>query len=248
MTGQRSIWLAAGIIALFAVALLCWALVPREGQTPHRRSIKALNPALGLSYRYDPAAFTPAPFDANAEFALQLSGEPTGAALPRFALYGKRILGIGGLLGKAPGPLLYDFVGSQYAEEFEDNYKLTPLGEPRYEDLDLHGGLGLHQALRYTRPEGRRWPGWFPAGLAESAEAAVEGWVFFHGANLYYFYAVSGAPLTEAQREACLEVIGSLEFGAAPPAADAGEPDAGPSHEDKAPGSPGEDTEPGGNL
>lgn len=230
MKRNTLIWIAAAVVGLLACALLVWALLPQAALRGRHKYVKAINPALNIGYRYDGLRFKPAPYDAGAEFAFQLDGQP---GYP-MSLYGKRIAGIGSLLGKAPGAMLYDFVGTQYVDELVDNYKLAPQGEPRYEDIQLHGGLGLHQLLQYRRPDGRSWPRWFPAGLEASEAATLEGWVFFHGPDLFFFYAVSAAPLDEASRAACLSVVQSLQFekagAAAPDAA------AAPAQQDEADG------------
>lgn len=218
MQGNRIIWMAAGLAGFLALGLLLWALLPRPAGVPARRLLSAVNPTLNVRYRYDSQVFTPAAFDPLGEFALRLNGRAESTAGPRFAFYGKRIEGIGDLLGKEPAPILYDFVGSQYTAEFEESFGLRLLDEPQYEDFELHGALGLHQLLRYARESGQRWPAWFPGGLVEEQEATVEGWVFFHGSDLFYFYAVSAAPLNEAERAACLAVLQSMEFDHSGPA------------------------------
>jgi hypothetical protein len=241
MERNRTILIVSALISLLALALVLLALRPGATARAGRKLLDGANPVLDVRFRYDGNRFVLAGFDPTAEFALRLDGRAAPGAEPQFALFGKRIEGVGRFLEKAPGAMLFDFVGSQYAEEFEQNDGLVPMADPVYEDIQVHGGLGLHQVLRYTRPEGGRWPHWFPEGMAESDNAVLQGWVFFHDADLFFFYAVSPGDLDPDTLEACRDVIASLSFapgGAVPdPAGEESSAahDAGDGTDDKAP-------------
>ena len=248
-------WLygVAGALLLLLVLALVW-LLSHGGLTrmtaPH---MSGTNPALNVRYRYDSSQLKPGPYVSNAEFPLQLNGDG-------WSFYAKRLGGLGDLVAKT-GPMLYDFVGSQQNDVFEDWYKLALEGKPTYEDARLQGQLGLHTMSIYDRtPESPGWPAYFPAavtGTAASEPAAdippkagkapvldpqtqnqimrdisknggvnkayVESWAMFTKHDLFYFYAISAAPLTRVQRQAALDVINSMQFdavlGATAPAA-----------------------------
>lgn len=207
------------VLALLAVLLLVFG--PRFGGSggARRGGLSGSNPALDIRYKYDPQLFTPAPFVANEEFPLRL--DATG-----FSFYGKRVQGLGAMLAKAPGPLLYDFVGSQQADAFELWYRLKPVGQPLYEDATLGQRLALHQVFTYELGgEDSFWPEYFPETVKLQDKAYLEGWALFSDEDLFFFYAVAMRPLTTEQRAGCLRVLNSLEFNAllgsaAEPAAD----------------------------
>jgi hypothetical protein len=181
-----------------------------------------------VRFTYDASVFKPAPYDGRAEFPLRLDADT-------FSFYGKRIRGIGKLLARDPGPLLYDFVGTQHEDVFT-YYRLEPVGEPRYEDADLGGELGLHTTATYRQADPSiGLPPYFPEAVKEQSEITVEGWAAFSDADLFYFYVVSAGPLGSRERAACEAVIDTMRFNAL--AADelpAAEPEPKVAAEDKA--------------
>jgi hypothetical protein len=236
----------AGVLGLLVLAAGAWLVLQprtggRVGALGAGQATTATNPALDLRYSYDSAILTPAPYDARAEYPLRLDGQG-------FSFYGKRIRGAGKMLTKDPGGILYDFVGSTHLESFVQYYKLEPVGEALYEDVQLGGKLGLHQAQQYNATAESQWPYYFPAEFTADpipATCYVEGWAVFTSEDLFFFQTVSTAPLNENQRQACQQVMDGLQFnavlgtstadgaardsaGAEPPAASAPAPPPGP--------------------
>ena len=237
MPRRNPLLLIAAVVLLLTVLVLVLiaahnGLLPLGNRTAGQYD--STNLALDVRYTYTPEQLTPAPFDDRAEYPLRLDG--TG-----WSFYGKRIQGLGSMLGKAPGALLYDFVGSQHVEDFERFYGLEPVETPVYEDAQIRGELALHQVLVYRRTDrSRGWPVYFPASvlgedyapqprsIAEARSgkgigdllavdqgrdtAYLEGWAFFANGDLFLFQAVSAKPLTADQRRTCLEVMESLDF------------------------------------
>jgi hypothetical protein len=207
---------AAGLLLALLVLAVVWLLRSGSEGGGYRISHAqtASNPALDVRFTYDGAALTLADFDPAAEFALRLDGAD-------WSFYGKRIQGLGAMLGKDPAPMLYDFVGSQHNDVFESWYGLKPVGEPLYEDVKLGGKLGLHTRHAYALASGSRgWPEYFPASVTGKSggktaqQASVEGWALFTAEDLFFFYAVAPQPLTERQLELCEAIIRSMQFGA----------------------------------
>lgn len=195
------------IILAGAVIWLLTAQVSSGGTTAHGKLRKGTCPGLDLRYGYDAAVFTPAPYDAHAEFPLRLDGKD-------FSFYGKRIRGVGKMLEREPASMLYDFVGSQDADVFEKYYGLTKTKEV-YEDAKIEGKLGLHTTLAFEyTADSTGWPKYFPDSVKSGKVANLEGWVLFSDEDLFYFYAVAAKPLTDAERNACTQVLNSLEFSA----------------------------------
>lgn len=229
----RRILLFSGAAVLVLVVLLVGALLfMKVGPGFHlgkARHLEGTNLALDVRFSYDPSMLVPAPFDSRAEYPLRLDG-------PGFSFYGKRIRGLGKMLAKAPAPMLYDFVGSQHMESFEQWFGLELVQDPLYEDAQIQGKLGLHQQYIYRRTaKSRGWPTYFPncvtaAGTGDeksetgksvaerlaansgSEYAYIEGWALFTADDLFFFQAVSPEELTDAQRQACLDVLNSMEF------------------------------------
>jgi hypothetical protein len=217
MMNKRSLlWGVSGALLLAAVLALIWLLRSDGGAAGSgggRGKGSASNPALDLRFGYDPAQFRVGAYDPNAEFPLLLEGLVDGK--PVWALGGKRIRGIATMLQKAPGQMLFDFVGSQDDEAFVSLYKLSPQGIPTYEDAKVQGQLALHTAQTYRKSAtDSAWPSWFPEAVKSGDTAYVEGWAFFSPEDLFFFYAVSPAPISDAQRAACQRVLDSLRFGA----------------------------------
>jgi len=203
------LYTAVALVIVLAIAVV-WLLtseVSRGGRPVQVELRTGTCPGLDLRYSYNPAVFTPAPYDGHAEFPLRLDAEG-------FSFYGKRIRGIGKMLEREPASLLYDFVGSQDAEVFEKYYGLKRTQEV-YEDAQIEGKLGLHTklAFEYTA-DSTGWPKYFPEHVKSGKEAHLEGWVLFSAEDLFYFYAVAAKPLTEAERAACTQVLDTLEFNA----------------------------------
>lgn len=222
-SGQRYLKLGLALLLLvLLIAAIIWLLRPAGqhgavagGSKPGFGS----NLALDLRYSYDSQLFKPAAYDGAAEFPLRLDSAD-------FSFYGKRIRGAGKLLVKEPGPVLYDFVGSQHAEVFEYWYKLEPQGAAQYDDIQLQGRLGLHQSMVYKRTaESRGWPPYFPdslRGLLDSTgkrsggsdTAYVEGWTLFGTEDLYFFYCIGSRQLSPKERDSVVAMINGLQFGA----------------------------------
>lgn len=231
MTARRWMLVGAAAVLLLAVILIMLVLFApgsRGIRGSFAKQAEATNLELDVRFSYDPSLLTPAPFDSRAEYPLRLDGE-------HFSFYGKRIRGLGKFLVKEPAPLLYDFVGSQHMESFEQWFGLELMEEPVYEDAQLGGHLGLHQLYIYRRTEkSKGWPIYFPdcvtaAGVDEDPEdnqtvsgrlaadsgadiAYIEGWALFSPNDLFFFQAVSPAKLTEEQRQACLDIMDSMQF------------------------------------
>lgn len=231
MALRRALLVAAALLLLLVVVVVVFLLVSPGGTGLRLRQAKLVegtNLALDVRYSYDPSVFTPAPFVSRAEYPLRLDART-------FSFYGKRIRGLGKMLVKDPAPLLYDFVGSQHMESFELWFGLELVEDPLYEDAQIRGKLGLHQRYIYRRTaQSRGWPNYFPecvttAGGNSSADsgdsvadrlaanrgteyAFVEGWALFTDDDLFFFQAVSPEELTEVQRQACLDVLNSMQF------------------------------------
>jgi hypothetical protein len=208
----------AAVLVLLVLAVLAWLLLAGSRAPAKlragRNAAVGTNLALDLRYKYSTRVFTPAPYDSRAEFPLRLDALGGGGRTP-FSLYGKRISGMGRMLAKEPAPLLYDFVGQQSDSMFTESYKLEQLAQPVYEDAHIGGRLGLHQRLAYKPgSEAQEWPGYFPDTVKAGPQAFIEGWTFFTEDDLFFFYAISPAPLSDAQRSACLQVLNSLQFNA----------------------------------
>jgi len=239
----------AAVLLLGLVAVTLVLVLPGRSNRSSRsaKPVEATNLALDVRYSYNPSVFTPAPFNGRAEYPLRLDGA-------KFSFYGKRIRGLGKMLVKDPAPLLYDFVGSQHMESFELWFGLEQVQEPVYEDAKINGRLGLHQRFIYRRtPESRGWPTYFPAsvtkadtksGSAKNAPleerlatkqganiAYVEGWALFTDNDLFFFQAVSPEELTAEERQACLDVLNSMEFDVLLAPADTGADDGPPAEE-----------------
>ncbi|HES58409.1 MAG TPA: hypothetical protein ENO21_03160 [Firmicutes bacterium] len=203
------LYTAVALVLILAVAVI-WLLTAElgGGGAAGRTELRTGTiPGLDLRYGYDPAVFTPAPYDGRAEFPLRLDAEG-------FSFYGKRIRGAGLLLEQAPQSQLYDFVGTEDAEVFESYYGLKRTFE-KYEDADIGGKLALHTRLTFEYTQlSVGWPSYFPDSVKAGQVAHLEGWALFSAEDLFYFYAVAPEPLAEDQRSACLEVLNSLEFNA----------------------------------
>lgn len=216
-SGRRTALLAAaGVLLLLLLGALAWVLLagggrrgPRIGGAP----AQAANPALNVRFTYSTRYFSLAPYNGRAEFPLRLDAIAQDGASP-FTLFGKRLGGLGRMLGKDPAPMLYDFAGQQSDSMFSDNFGLQPLQEPRYEDAEIGGKLALHQVLSYRRAGDAPWPEFFPPVMQSASEAYIEGWTLFTADDLFYFYAIGPAPLEPVQRSACLGVLNSLKFNA----------------------------------
>ncbi len=234
MSGRRTgLLLAAGVLALGLIGALLWLLLAgggRRGPSVSGPSAQATNPALNVRFSYSTRHFTLAPYNGRAEFPLRLDAVALDGVSP-FGLYGKRLGGLGRMLGQDPAPMLYDFAGAQSDAMFIDNYGLKPLHDPRYEDAKIGGKLALHQQLSFSREASAPWPVFFPPALQSATEAYIEGWTLFTADDLFYFYAVSAKPLEDGPRHACLGVLNSLEFNAVQSATARGAPDAGPTPE-----------------
>jgi len=263
MAPRRILLLAAATVLLMGVILVVALVFTRVGPGLHLRKVKPLegtNLALDVRYSYDPSLLTPAPFISRAEYPLRLDGQD-------FSFYGKRIRGLGKMLVKDPAPLLYDFVGSQHMESFEEWFGLELVQDPLYEDAEIQGKLGLHQQYIYRRTaHSRGWPTYFPdcvtgGGSGAAADNAgdslsgrlaanrgseyayVEGWALFTADDLFFFQAVSPEELTDAERQACLDVLNSMQFDvllATPEAPAEGELPPPPPAEEGADGTPTE--------
>lgn len=222
MLSARNAKLLLAAILLLALGCSIFWLLSQNGGGSTRRPAKAgfgTNLALDLRYTYDAAVFRPVDYDGTAEFPLELEGSD-------FNFYGKRIRGAGKILAREPGPILYDFVGSQHSEVFEFWYKLEPQGKPKYEDCTLQGRLGLHQNMVYLRtPESRGWPPYFPDSLRGDLQedgsrsggadtAYIEGWTLFGSEDLFFFYAIGPRQLSAAELESCTALINSMQFNA----------------------------------
>jgi hypothetical protein len=214
MNTKSTLFIVAGVLALLVIAAgLYVVLAPGLRQVAGvrlRGRLQGTNPALDVRYSYDSGVFTPAPYDSRAEYPMQLDSTD-------FSFYGKRIRGLGTMLGKEPGGVLYDFVGSEHFSGFEEYYKLVPAGEPHYEDAQIGGKLGLHQVAQYDAGPGSIWPVYFPrdfVGKGAPQTAYVEGWAVFTADDLFFFQAVSVKPLDSSQRQACQQVMDSLKFNA----------------------------------
>jgi hypothetical protein len=207
----------AAMLALLLLAGLAWVLLAggglRGGGIPSGNASTASNPALNVRYHYDSRVFTPAPYNGHAEFPLQLDAAGGGGA-PAFSFFGKRLGGLGRLLGKEPAPMLYDFAGQQSDSMFVDNYGLEQAAAPKYEDARIDGRLALHQVLAYRMGQDKQWPEFFPSAMDQAQEACIEGWTLFTKDDLFYFYAISPVPLTPSQRAACVALLNSLQFNA----------------------------------
>jgi hypothetical protein len=235
--GQAILIGSAGALLVLAVAaaVLVWRAELTAGGSRQQELVAATNLTLDVRFGYDPSVFTAVSHDSRAEYPLRLDAEG-------WSFYGKRIRGLGRMLAKDPAPLLYDFVGSQHLESLERYYRLVPTGEPAYEDVIVNGRLGLHQSLIYRRTgKSRGWPSYFPrsvtgeppmaelqsikeyrqrsiesqlaiSGGAETAH--IEGWALFTANDLFFFLAVSPAPLATEQRAACMAVLDSMRFDA----------------------------------
>lgn len=225
----------AATLAVLLLAGLAWVLL--AGRGGHGGGLaagnmaKASNPALNIRYRYNARVFTPAPYNGHGEFPLQLDAAGGGDA-PPFSFYGKRLGGLGRLLGKEPAPMLYDFAGQQSDSMFIDNYGLEQAAAPHYEDARIDGRLALHQVLSFRKGQAAQWPDFFSAAMDQAQQAYIDGWTLFTKDDLFYFYAISPAPLTPGQRAACLGLLNSLQFNAIQEAspdtgADETAPDAG---------------------
>jgi hypothetical protein len=207
-TRRPTLLIAASILLLVLAAAITWLLTHgAAGGYRAKKPMTASNPALNVRFTYDASVFKPAPYDGRAEFPLRLDADT-------FSFYGKRIRGIGTFLAREPGPMLYDFVGTQHEDVFT-YYRLEPVGETRYEDADLGGELGLHTTATYRQVDASiGLPGYFPAAVQEGSEFTVESWARFSDNDLFYFYAISAAPLGSGERAACDAVIDTLRFDA----------------------------------
>ena len=218
MKGNRLTQVAAVLAVLFVVALAWLCLTPKSrrggaggGHAPADMQ-KGSNPNLDVKFSYDANRLAVGPFVDNAEFPFLLEGDG-------WSLMGKRIRGMATLLHKEPVSALYDWLGVMQMEGLEKYYDMQPAGEPVYEDWQVDERLAVHQQLQYdvTKDE-PLLPGYFPVKLQETLGKGntiyIEGWVFFTDRDLFFFQAVSGKPLSEAQRSACDDVLQSLQFDA----------------------------------
>lgn len=207
----------AATLAVLLLAGLAWVLLAGGGMhgggITSGATTTASNPALNIRYRYNARVFTPAPYNGHGEFPLQLDSAGRGDATP-FSFYGKRLGGLGRLLGKEPAPMLYDFAGQQSDSMFIDNYGLEQAAAPHYEDARIGGRLALHQVLFFRKGQAKQWPDFFTDAMAQAQEAYIDGWTLFTKDDLFYFYAISPAPLSPSQRAACLGLLNSLQFNA----------------------------------
>jgi len=227
----RTVLLAAAAVLLLLVLVCVFLLSPLNPAVKRAQAARlaeGTNLGLDVRFTYNADLLAPAPFDSRAEYPLRLDGET-------FSFYGKRIRGLGTMLARDPAPLLYDFVGSQHVESFEQWFGLKQVGEPLYEDATIGGRLGLHQQLVYQRTaESRGWPSYFPKAVTEQggrdapADAAkvvdrlavqsgaevayIEGWVLFTESDLFFFQAISPRSLTGVERQACTDLLDSMEF------------------------------------
>ncbi|MBN2081351.1 hypothetical protein JW859_03995 [bacterium] len=245
----RTILLAAAAVLMLLVLVFVFLfspLNPIKQRAQAARLAEGTNLGLDVRFTYNADLLTPAPFDARAEYPLRLDGDT-------FSFYGKRIRGLGAMLERDPAPLLYDFVGSQHVEAFEQWFGLEQLGEPLYEDAQIGGRLGLHQVMVYQRTaQSRGWPSYFPKSVTEQGEqeapataeevvdrlavqsgvevAYIEGWVLFTDSDLFFFQAISPRKLSGAERQACTDLLDSMQFDVLlgspeeEPAAEAAEP------------------------
>jgi hypothetical protein len=213
---RTGLLLTAGLMALLLLAALCWLLFAR-GSAPGGRvggnPAQGTNPALNVRFAYSTRYLALAPYNGRAEFPLRLDAVAQNGISP-FSFYGKRLGGLGRMLGKDPAPMLYDFAGQQSDSMFIDNYGLKPLHDPYYEDAKIGGKLALHQQLSFSREESASWPVFFPPSLKPATEVFIDGWTLFTADDLFYFYAIGVKPLEPEQRNACLGVLNSLKFNA----------------------------------
>lgn len=203
------------LVLLFAAAMF-WLLQPGGGNrsaAPAGRLAVASNPALNLRFKYNTALFALAPFNSRAEFPLRLDARDDSAAAG-FSFYGKRLGGLGQMLAKDPGPVLYDFTGQLSDAMFAESYGLLPGDPPRYEDAEIGGRLALHQMLQFKLDPANQWPGYFPAAVKLGTVVYIEGWTLITNDDLFFFYALSPIPLQDTQRAACEQVLNSLQFNA----------------------------------
>ncbi|MCC7478294.1 hypothetical protein IT575_07515 [bacterium] len=226
------------LLALIGAVLLLARQGNGSARNASRRLSSGSNLALDLRYSYDAQFLQPGEYDGAAEFPLRLDGA-------EFSFYGKRIRGAGKILAREPGPVLYDFVGSQHTEVFEFWYKLEPEGEPKYEDAQLQGRLALHQSMKYKLgPDSRGWPRYFPDSLRGSLQpdgsrsggadtAHIEGWVLFGSEDLYFFYAIGPRELSESERVAMVALINSMQFNALGADSTASAPEEGAAAQDE---------------
>lgn len=216
MNTRAVLLVLAAVLAVAVVALGAWIMLggsgtgAGSGKPGRAQLLSATNPALDVRYEYDAGVFSPADYDAKAEYPLHLRGDG-------FDFHGKRIRGVGRMLAQDPGGMLYDFVGVEHMESLEQYYKLRLVGDPVYEDAQIAGRLGLHQQYRFEATADSRWPQYFPPEyqLKNPPDTAyVEGWAVFTSEDLFFFQAVSVDPLTPEQRKACMDVMDSMQFGA----------------------------------
>ncbi len=201
--------ITAAVVLVILIAAVSWLFTQKPAGSSQVvwQIVEATNLALDVRYTYDPTVFTPAPFDSRAEYPFWLDAGEWG-------LYGKRIRGIGALLTRDPGPMLYDFVGSQNVNVYDETYMLERTDEV-YEDAYLNDRLILHCKLAYKKtPETPGWPAYFPESVMLGQEVHLLGWVFFSDKDLFYFYAISPQPVSEEHKLACHHVLESLEFEA----------------------------------
>jgi len=205
---RRMMVIVALALAVVLVALVAWIISAGISHSELGGSgnlATATNPALDVRYSYDPAVFTPAPYDERGEYPLQLDAES-------WSLHGKRIAGLGRALGQAPAPIVYDFVASQHAEMYEDWYKLERTRE-EYEDATIQGRLAVHCSWTYQRtPESGILPPYMPQAVRESEVIESEGWALFTDRDLFFFYTFGTKPLTDDLRAAVLQVLESMQF------------------------------------
>jgi len=212
--GKLVLAAVAVVVLLVAITAVAWVALSAPGGARRgfgRGTLTGTNLALDVRFSYDSGLLTPAPYVADDEFPLRLDAAS-------FSFYGKRLQGIGAMLAKQPGPLLYDFVGSQEADEFERWYKLRLASKPVYEDATIGGRLALHQQMTYELAGAQSfWPPYFPATVRQGNQACIEGWALFTDQDLFFFYAIGAQPLTSEQRAACVKLLNSLKFGAVAP-------------------------------
>jgi hypothetical protein len=241
--GLRYALLGAAVVLLL---LLAWAVVwllRTDTKGKHvaigGRMAVGSNPALNLRFKYNAAVFTLAPFNSRAEFPLRLDAVGNGGSFS-FSFYGKRLGGLGQMLAKAPGPVLYDFTGQLSDSMFVESYGLEPAHDPRYEDAEIAGRLALHQVLQFKRGAARAWPGYFPDAVKLADVVYIEGWTLITENDLFFFYAMSPQPLSDSERAACEQVLNSLQFNAiqAAPAAAPPASEAQPAQDDATTGEP----------
>lgn len=240
---MNSRWLLAIAIALALAAMvaLVVVLMPQgSGPASTPRYLQSVtNAQLDIRISFAPEVFTPVAGQERAEFPLQLKADDFVFYGKRIRGGGSSGAWVNDLKQKKSKQYLYDLVGSLQYEVLESYFGLVPVGEPVYTDTMINGKLVLHQQLIYrlgARSSG--WPRYFPESVtgpktlesdgehysiqslltvpvssATAEKTYIEGWVMFTYDDLYYFQAISDQPLENTNRDQCINLLASMEFG-----------------------------------